>query len=146
VRCVWRLEEVECGFSGVPLTVSAMTTARLYKPEYRAGLHNFFAIAGRITFTFMNYDRQWLQVILYFALLLFCFHTLRLTCFHTFVWPSFCSVLCTHTEDKEFLIMHRHHTFHILNYIIMCTAASIFIEGHMRPYGLCLNEITAKFL
>jgi len=26
--------------------------------------------------------------------------------------------------------MHRHHNFYVLNYIIMCTAASIFIEGH----------------
>jgi len=31
--------------------------------------------------------------------------------------------------------MHRHHNFYILNYIIMCTAASIFIEGHMPPSG-----------
>jgi len=41
------------------------------------------------------------------------------------------------TADKEFLIMHRHHNFYILKlaYIIMCTAAYIFIEGHMWPYG-----------
>jgi len=31
--------------------------------------------------------------------------------------------------------MHNHHNFYISNYIIMCTAASIFIERHMRPYG-----------
>jgi len=29
--------------------------------------------------------------------------------------------------------MHRHHNFYILNYIIMCTAVSIFIEHHMQP-------------
>ena len=31
--------------------------------------------------------------------------------------------------------MHRHNNFYILNDTIMCMAASIFIEGHMRPYG-----------
>jgi len=41
----------------------------------------------------------------------------------------------THTADKEFLIMHHHCNFYILNYIFMCMAASIFIEGHMWPYG-----------
>jgi len=55
-----------------------------------------------------------------------------LFCFQTFVWPSFYYVLHTHTVDKEFLIMCRHRNLYILNYI-MCTAASIFIEDHMRP-------------
>jgi len=36
---------------------------------------------------------------------------------------------------QEFLTMHRHHNFYILNYITTCTAASIFIGDHMRPYG-----------
>jgi len=49
----------------------------------------------------------------------------------------------THTADEEFLIMHGHHNFCILNCIIMCTAASIFIKGHMRPSGrrLCTSEL-----
>jgi len=38
--------------------------------------------------------------------------------------------------------MYRHDNFYSLNYIIMCTAASIFIEGHIRPYGrrLCTPD------
>ena len=95
--------------------------------------------ALRFTFAFMNYGRQCVQDILNFALHLFCLHTLSLRCFHTFVWPSFCSVLYTHTADKEFSIMHRHHNFYILNYIIMCTAASIFIEGSQAVHP-CFRE------
>jgi len=41
--------------------------------------------------------------------------------------------------------MHRHHSFYILNYIIMCTTASFFIKGHMQPhYGrrLCTPAIS----
>jgi len=51
-----------------------------------------------------------------------------------------------HAADKEFSIMHRHHNFYILNYIIMCTAASVFIEGNMRPYGrkLCTPGLNSK--
>jgi len=43
--------------------------------------------------------------------------------------------------------MHRHHNFYILDYIIVCTAASIFIEGHMRPYGrrLCTPGLHLQF-
>jgi len=46
-------------------------------------------IAGRISFTFMNYGRQYIEDILYFALILFCSHTLSLPCFPMFVWTSF---------------------------------------------------------
>jgi len=54
---------------------------------YKTVAHNLFAIAGRITFVFMNYGLQW--DILYFTLLLLCFYTLSLPCLHTSVWPSF---------------------------------------------------------
>ena len=37
-----------------------------------------------------------------------------------------------------------HHNFHILNYIIMCTAASIFIEGHLRPLRLCTTGVEMR--
>ena len=38
---------------------------------------------------------------LFFALLLFCFHTLSLSCFHTSVWPSFYKV-CPYSRQKFF--------------------------------------------
>jgi len=41
-----------------------------------ARVHNLFDVAGRITFIFMNYSRQYFQDIFrFFALLLFCLHT-----------------------------------------------------------------------
>jgi len=77
--------------------------------------HNLMAIAGRITYIFMNYGRLWVQLILnyislipsttlydiaihtvtlhvvrFFALLLFYFCTLSLACLHTSVCPYFC--------------------------------------------------------
>jgi len=47
------------------------------------GVHNMFATASRIKFIYMNYGRQWVQIffLLFFALLLFCFHTSA--------WPPF---------------------------------------------------------
>jgi len=55
-----------------PLKMEKEWTRRVSQVDWpRAGKHNLFAIADRITFTFMNYGRQWVQHILYFALLLF---------------------------------------------------------------------------
>jgi len=45
------------------------------------------------------------------------------------------STVYSYTASKEFLIVYRRHSFYILNYKIMCTAASIFTGSHMRPNG-----------
>jgi len=52
------------------------------------GVHNLFAAAECIAFIFMNYGCQWGQDPIFFALLVFCFHTLSL-------WAS------THLSDGD---------------------------------------------
>jgi len=39
------------------------------------GVHNLFATAGRISFIFMNYGASEFRLLLFCALLLFCFRT-----------------------------------------------------------------------
>jgi len=41
-------------------------------------VHNIFGIAGRITFIFMNTAASEFKMFLFFALLLFCLHTMSL--------------------------------------------------------------------
>jgi len=41
-------------------------------------------------------------------------------------------------------MMHGRHNFYILNYIIMCTAASIFIEGQVVHHCHRWTRISAR--
>jgi len=51
---------------------------------------HLFAIAGRYYVYFYELRPSLiLRHVSFFALLVFCFHTLSLACFHTSVWPSF---------------------------------------------------------
>ena len=56
----------------------------------------------------MNYSRQYIQDILFFALRLFCFHTLSQACFHTSVWPFF-YYISSYTAEEEFMLMRGRH-------------------------------------
>jgi len=56
------------------------------------GMHNLFTIAGWIMFIFMNYGCQF-KIFLFFALLLFCFHT--------YSWLSSPFYKYPYTVDKE---------------------------------------------
>ena len=68
---------------------------------------------------------------------IFCIASVLLSHTEPTLFPHVCLaffLLYTHTADKEFSIIYQHNNFYILNYVIMCTATKIFIEGHMRPY------------
>jgi len=69
----------------------------------RSGVHNLFAIAGGITFIFMNYRRQWFQ-----EMFIFCVASLLLP-------PGLSgrlSVKYPRTTDKEFLSKHGRHNLY----------------------------------
>jgi len=77
---------------GAPLIVytNILTYCRLTFELWRRNFSlnqgcNVFAIAGRITFIFMNYGHHSVQDIF-----TFCLHTLSLASFKTSPWPSFC--------------------------------------------------------
>jgi len=45
-----------------------MVVSEVVNLQWKAGVHNLFVIADRITFVFMNYSRQWVQDIYIFSI------------------------------------------------------------------------------
>jgi len=54
--------------------LSLLTSFQELYTVYSLGVHNLFANAGRITFDYLNHDRQF-KTLLFLELLLLCFHT-----------------------------------------------------------------------
>ena len=68
VKCVFAVQSqyhIRLGFRLTHcVNINPLGLIRLTSTWFNAGVHNLFAIAGRITFIFMSYGRQWVPVLL----------------------------------------------------------------------------------
>jgi len=70
IFCFYTLKRKAFDVSGVPLVsgTEVCVKRQLNSKWHRTGVHNLFAVAGRITFIFMNYGRQPVQDIFIFCI------------------------------------------------------------------------------